>query len=172
MSAGGMIPPSGGATGGTPQTSSQPTAGQPVQSPAQPMPQAQAPAFNSMTDYSMGFGRVFQQPSFFSPFGGYYGYGQPFGGFGGGFGGYGGGYGGGFGGYGGYQSGIGSLYGGYSPMPYGGYQSYQPDGFYQQGPQPMPPKPMPSSRNAYVKPVPSQNNGDTMYAGGNPWFVE
>lgn len=164
MSVGGGLPPSGGGTGSSPLTSQQQTS-QPTPPAAQPaMPQAQAPAFNSMTDYSMGFGRIFQQPSFFSPFGGYYGYGQPFGGFGGGFGAYGGG----FGGYGGYQSGIGSLYGGYRPMPYGGYQmSPQPYGEYQMSPQPYQPP-----RNAYVKPIPLENDGGTMYAGGNPWFVE
>lgn len=94
------------------------------------------PGYERMTDYSMGFGRIAQQPSFFNPFAGYYGYGQPFGGFGGGFGSpydrmYGGGYDpfGGFGGYGGYggysgygggyQSGIGGLFGGYNPFERG-----------------------------------------------------
>lgn len=128
MSVGGMLSPTGGETGGSPLTSNQQMA-QPAPPAAQQplMPQAQAPAFNSMTDYSMGFGRIFQQPSFFSPFGGYYGYGQPFGGYGG-FG----------GGFGGYQSGIGSLYGGYSPMPFGGYRPYEQPGNAYARPMPMP----------------------------------
>ena len=91
------------------------------------------PGYERMTDYGMGFGRIAQQPSFFNPFAGYYGYGQQFGGFGGydpygGFGGFGGS--GGFGGYGnyggydggyggGYQSGIGGLFGGYNPFERG-----------------------------------------------------
>lgn len=134
MSVGGALPKTVGETGGSPLTSQQP-----VSQPQQPvMPQAQAPAFNAMTDYSMGFGRIFQQPSFFSPFAGYYGYGQPFGGFGGGVGGY-GGYGG------GYQGGIGSLYGGYSPMPYGGYRPYEQPGNAYARPMPLP-MPLPDQR--------------------------
>lgn len=78
--------------------------------------QAQEPVMGPPVDRSMGFGRQFQQPSFINPFMGAYGFGQPFGGFNNPYGGFGGGFG----------MGIGGLYGGYNPMPFGGYQSYQP----------------------------------------------
>ena len=74
--------------------------------------QAQEPVMGPPVDRSMGFGRQFQQPSFINPFMGAYGFGQPFGGFNNP--------------YGGFGMGIGGLYGGYNPMPFGGYQSYQP----------------------------------------------
>jgi len=127
---GGMAPPSGGQTGNSPTTS-----------PIAPI--------NAMTDFSMGFGRIPQQPSFYNPFMGYYG--QPFGGFnnfGGGYGGFGGGYGGYGGGYGG---GIGNLF--------GGYQGYMPEPppFHGGGgnayarPRPVPlPEPMPQRLPAFA----------------------
>lgn len=113
------------------------------------------PGYEQMTDYSMGFGRIAQQPSFFNPFSGYYGQNQPFGGFGG-FGGgfgspFGGMYGGGydpFGGFGGggfdrfgggFGGGIGGLFGGYNPSPFGGYSPFERGNAYVQPlPQPMP----------------------------------
>ena len=135
---GGMAPPSGGQTGNSPTTS-----------PIAPI--------NAMTDFSMGFGRIPQQPSFFNPFMGYYGqpfggfnnFGGGFGGFGGGYGGFGGGYGGGFGG-----GGIGNLF--------GGYQGYMPE-----------PPMFRGGGNAYVRPRPAplpEPVDIPMYAGGSPGF--
>lgn len=133
MSTGGSfskMPPSGGATGNNPFTSQQPP--QQAQQPSfggqfqQPSGSGFGQPFGSNQQFGGGFGQQFGG-GFNPQFGG--GFGQPFGGgfnqqFGGGFGG-------GFGNpFGAIISGLGSLFGGYNPMPYGGYQSYQP--FQQQ----------------------------------------
>ena len=70
-------------------------------SPSQP-PQQPQPGFNQFTDWSMGFGRIPQQPSFFNPYMGNYNPYPQFGGFGGfpqSFSPFSGGYGGGMGGF-------------------------------------------------------------------------
>lgn len=120
----------GGSIGGlTPANSG----AQPV---AQPQPVGpQQPGYNQVTDYSLGFGRIFQQPSFFNPFAGYYG-----GGFGGfpqsGFGGLGE-----FGGFGGFGGGLGSMYPSYPPLQFG-------------TPAQVPPYRAPQPHNAYARPTP------------------
>lgn len=96
MSVGGSLAPTGGTTGN-------PSAATSVAAPSQNAPVATSSPFDPMrmgpqADYSMGFARTFQQPSFYNPFQGYYGVGMgmpysPFGGFASPFGGYGGGFG-------------------------------------------------------------------------------
>lgn len=159
MSTGGSfskMPPSGGATGNNPFTSQQPP--QQAQQPSfggqfqQPSGSGFGQPFGSNQQFGGGFGQQFGG-GFNPQFGG--GFGQPFGGgfnqqFGGGFGG-------GFGNpFGAIISGLGSLFGGYNPMPYGGYQSYQP-------PQPrfnyQPPQQFPG--NAYVRPLPEVRDSFT-----------
>lgn len=133
----------GGSIGGlTPADSG----AQPV---AQPQPVGpQQPGYNQVTDYSLGFGRIFQQPSFFNPFAGYYGGGfggSPYGGLGG-FGGFGGGFGG-FGG--GFGGGLGSMYSSYPPLQFGApmqvtpYRAPQPQNAYARSTPPTLPEPMP-----------------------------
>lgn len=170
MSSGGgafaPTPPASGGTGNSPFTSQQPTS-EPMartadfqdsngngiddrdEGPNTPQPQV---------DYSMGFGRRFQQPSFINPFMGGYGFGsgfqQPFGGFGGGFqqpqfGGFGNP-------FGAIMSGLGSLFGGYRAMPFGGYQS-MPQPPMNQGP-----------GNAYVQPIGGSPNPRTGVMPSNP----
>lgn len=175
-------PPASGGTGNSPFTSEQP-ASEPTFRTADfqdsngdgvddrdEKPNTQQP----QVDYSMGFGRRFQQPSFINPFGGGYGFNQPFGGgfqqpFGGGFqqpygGGFQqpqfGGFGGGFGNpFGAIMSGLGSLFGGYRAMPFGGYQSMPQM-------QPMPPMNQ-GPGNAYVQPI-GQANPRTGVMPSNP----
>ena len=164
MSSGGALAPTGGQTG---------------------TPPPQQPGFNSMADFSMGFGRQFQPPSFLNPFMGGYGFGQPFGGFNQPYGGFGGGFGSSFnqgfgGGFnqpfgGGFGGGIGGLFGGYQQMPYGGYQSMPP---MNQGPGNAYAKPFPAPRNDFgfgnmTPPTPSpfvggppSGNDDFMTIGG------
>lgn len=137
----------------------------PPQTPAQPQGQSQPPQSNAQFGYqpdmSMGFGRNFQQPSFFNPFFGAYGapYQYGMGGFGGGFG---GGFSpmmGGIGGFGGY-GGMGSMGGGFNPMMGGFGGGFNPmrsgigslGGFQNQfgnayAPQ-MQPQPMPAPQEA------------------------
>lgn len=131
-SVGGLMPQTGGASGVAPEPSLAP---QLSAIPAQPAP-PQQPGYNQITDYSLGFGRIFQQPSFYNPFAGYYGggFGGPGMGFGGGFGGFGGGFGG----------GLGSLFGGYpSPPPLQFGMPYNPPVYRA-----------PQQTNPYIRPRP------------------
>lgn len=132
----------GGGIGGLTPQDNTPQAMMPQPGSVQPpTPASQQPGYNQVTDYSLGFGRIFQQPSFYNPFAGYssggFG-GSPFGGFGGGFG---GGLGS-FGGFGGFGGGLGSMYPSYPPMQFG-------------PPAQVPPYRAPQPRNPYVKPVPT-----------------
>ena len=79
-------------------------------------------------DYSMGYARNFQTPSFFNPFSGYYGANTGMGGFQSQFGGFQPQFGG-FGGFGGFQQ---PQYGGFQQPQYGGFQQPQYGGFQQQ----------------------------------------
>ena len=76
-------------------------------------------------DYSMGYARNFQPPSFFNPFSGYYGANTGMGGFQSQFGGFQPQFGG-FGGFGGFQQ---PQYGGFEQPQYGGFQQQQFGGF-------------------------------------------
>lgn len=149
MSSGGMMAPTGGTTG-NPQVSS----GAPQSPPA---------------DYSMGFARTFQPPSFYNPFQGYYGA-SPFSGFGGGFG---GGFAGGFGGgfpqrqsYGGFGSGFG--------MPqfqqFGGdFGSNMPGNAYARPPQYQARQPIadqPQQLGGFQESYAGRSPGDPMQLGG------
>lgn len=129
----------GGGIGGLTPQDNTPQAMLPQPGSTQPpTPASQQPGYNQVTDYSLGFGRIFQQPSFYNPFAGYYGGGfggSPFGGFGGGFG---GGLGS-FGGFGGFGGGLGSMYPSYPPMQFG-------------MPAQVPPYRAPNYGNAYIKP--------------------
>lgn len=78
-------------------------------------------------DYSMGYARNFQPPSFFNPFSGYYGANTGMGGFQSQFGGFQPQFGG-FGGFGGFQQ---PQYGGFQQPQYGGFQQPQYGGFQQ-----------------------------------------
>ena len=80
-------------------------------------------------DYSMGYARNFQTPSFFNPFSGYYGANTGMGGFQSQFGGFQQPQFGGFGGFGGFQQ---PQYGGFQQPQYGGFQQPQYGGFQQQ----------------------------------------
>ena len=79
-------------------------------------------------DYSMGYARNFQTPSFFNPFSGYYGANTGMGGFQSQFGGFQQPQFGGFGGFGGFQQ---PQYGGFQQPQYGGFQQPQYGGFQQ-----------------------------------------
>lgn len=78
-------------------------------------------------DYSMGYARNFQPPSFFNPFSGYYGANTGMGGFQSQFGGFQPQFGG-FGGFGGFQQ---PQYGGFQQPQYGGFQQPFGGGFQQ-----------------------------------------
>ena len=80
-------------------------------------------------DYSMGYARNFQTPSFFNPFSGYSGANTGMGGFQSQFGGFQQPQFGGFGGFGGFQQ---PQYGGFQQPQYGGFQQPQYGGFQQQ----------------------------------------
>ena len=137
----------GGGIGGLTPQDNTPQAMMPQPGSVQPpTPASQQPGYNQVTDYSLGFGRIFQQPSFYNPFASYYGGGfggAPYGGFGGfPYGGFGGGFGGGlgsFGGFGGFGGGLGSMYPSYPPMQFG-------------MPAQVPPYRAPNYGNAYIKP--------------------
>ena len=79
-------------------------------------------------DYSMGYARNFQPPSFFNPFSGYSGANTGMGGFQSQFGGFQQPQFGGFGGFGGFQQ---PQYGGFQQPQYGGFQQPQYGGFQQ-----------------------------------------
>ena len=85
-------------------------------------------------DYSMGYARNFQPPSFFNPFSGYYGANTGMGGFQPQFGGFQQPQ---FGGFGGFQQpqfgGFGGFGGGFQQPQYGGFQQPQYGGFQQDG---------------------------------------
>jgi hypothetical protein len=155
------------------------SAGGTIPGPQQQNPQPQNPSLPP-ADYSMGYARNFQPPSFFNPFSGYYGANTGMGGFQsqfGGFqqpqfGGFGGGFQqpqfGGFGGFGGFQQ---PQYGGFQQPQYGGFQQPFGGGFSQPSfgnpfsrgfnPRTMPPP--------YTPPQPPQPQPQPMPIGGGAY---
>lgn len=177
MSVGGSLPPPPNQGGQPPAPPAPPSTRPPSGStppPPPPPPTQQSPL--PPADYSAGFARTFQQPSFYNPFQGYYGSGMPYGSGGGGFASFGSGFGGGFGGgyspppimalFGGnFGGGFGNSFsGGYSPPPmmppfgrgfnqpsYGGFNQPSYGGF---SPPPMGPQATSRQGNAYTRPMP------------------
>lgn len=129
------------------------TTGQsPPQQPPQPPPQQQ-PISNTQysgpaVDYSMGYARTFQQPSFYNPFVGYYGANQPFGSGAGGFaqpyGGFAQPYGGFAQPYGGFGFGFGAPFGFGLGSLFGQFNPYNPNRPRNQPPNQPPPVRPPS----------------------------
>ena len=169
MSAGGSSNPSGG--------------------PIDNQQRLQAPPTPSLppADYSMGYARNFQTPSFFNPFSGYYGanqsygggFAQPFGGFGG--------FGQQFGGfqqpqYGGFEQpqfgGFGGFGGGFQQPQYGGFQQPQYGGGFSQPSFRNPfgrgfnPRTMPPQMQPQAQPMPGSNDlsGSDLIGGGTGGF--
>lgn len=130
------------------------TTGQsPPQQPPQPPPQQQ-PISNTQysgpaVDYSMGYARTFQQPSFYNPFVGYYGANQPFGSGAGGFaqpyGGFAQPYGGFAQPYGGFGFGFGAPFGFGLGSLFGQFNPYNPNRPRNQPPSQPPPVRPPST---------------------------
>lgn len=164
MSVGGSLAPPPSQWRQTPVPPAPPSTRPPSGStPPPPPPPQQSPL--PPADYSAGFARTFQQPSFYNPFQGYYGSGMPYGSGGGGFASFGSGFGGGFGGGygphilsfplgGGFGGGFG---GGYSPplmmSPFGrGFNQPSYGGFPTA---PMVPPATSRQGNAYTRPMPA-----------------